>query len=194
MPADWWGAKPNSVFSKTLTLLAGGLLDVDLATDSYRAWDSAASRASPITFVCGAGAAGAREQFIANAQLLALEYESALEYDPASGAWRALYCPALSLREGFPNPQCRKLGASVAHARAAWPKSRELTYLGLGRVMAWERSKMRYDVFSFAARGLADPRRNTSSAPFFEHVGSGRLAGTAIPAAIHRQDGDGRRS
>ena len=83
-------------------------------------------------------------------------------------ASRVLSCPALSLREGYPNPQCRRLGSSVAHAgwhvgtrqwsSPAWPRARELTYLGLGRVMAWERASLRFDVFSFAARGLRDPR------------------------------------
>ena len=166
------------------TLLSGGLVDVERGADPlYRAWEAVPNRhtLSPITFPCGAGAAG-RHAF--GGTLVAIGYSSVLEYAEESGQWRALHCPPLSLREGYPNSQCRKLGASVTHPNASWPARREITYLGLGRVLAWERATMRYDVYSFAARGLADPLRNTSAAPFFEHVGRGRLAGVDNSSAL----------
>lgn len=54
-----------------------------------------------------------------------------IDYSVQDGLWRAMHCPPLSIREGIPNPSCRKLGFG------RWPARHELTYLGLGRVMLW---------------------------------------------------------
>ena len=164
--AHWW----LSGRSHAPTLINGALVDVDVPNGLYRAWEEASAdrEGRPGTFPCGPGASGELDY---GGLLISMD-SAVLEYRAASGEWRALSCPPLSLREGYTNAQCRKLGFG-----SGWPKEREVAYLGLGRVMAWDRLSMRYDVYSFASRGPNVLRNADNTAPFFKHAGSGRLAG-----------------
>ena len=163
---SWW----HNPSSHAPTLLSGGLVDIDLSSNMWRTWEEAAfdRDGRPGSFPCGGGGAAGEHAF--GGTLISMD-TSVLEYHAASGAWRALSCPPLSMRAGYPNPECRKLGAGTD-----WPPHREVTYLGQGRVMAWERATLRFDTYSFSARGR-NVLRNASAAPFFAHAGSGRLAG-----------------
>ncbi len=162
----WW----NEGALHRPTLTSGALLDYLPELGKFRAWAAAPDRdGNPISFGCRSASSGAIDtpgnvtghQFVAMEHLL-------LDYDALSGSARVLHCPPLAVREGIPGPSCRKL------AYASWPTGREAVYLGLGRVMAWERATQRFDLWSFARRGSL--LRNASGTPFQGPV-SGRLAG-----------------
>ena len=169
----WW-ANPSATHAPTL--LAGGLVDVDGTAGLYRSWELTDDRQGRPALPCGSGAAGG---FSTGTTLSAMD-ESYIEYQPATGAWRVLGCPALSLREGLPSTACRKLGFGT------WPTGREILYLGRGRVMAWERATMRFDVWSLMTR-VHDHGRvfsNASAHPLFEPRERGFLAGVSNESTL----------
>jgi hypothetical protein len=161
---NWFQKKPHSSWA----LLSGGLVGFESGLDAqYRVWEEHVDRKKlGGNFPCGVSAAGAHAF---GTQIVSMD-EVALLYDAPSGAWRAVACPPLSMRGGFPNPSCRKMGTG------RWDAHLEITYLGSGRAMAWNRTTLQYQLFSFAARGV-NALRNASAAAFFEPAGSGRLAG-----------------
>lgn len=160
------------------TLVSSSLIDYNPETGRFRAWEAAADRAgNPVSFPCHSASSGALDaEPIAAHQLVAVEANILIDYHSPSGACRALHCPPLAVAEGVPGPSCRKLGF------AAWPAGREAVFLGRGRVMAWERASLRYDVWSFAPRG--NVLRNSSGVPFFQWEGQGRLAGVSNESAL----------
>ena len=159
--------------ASSLTLSAGALIELS-ASGAYHVWEASADRAgTPVTFPCGQSSSGLLRQ--PGSVLVAMDHTLLLDYNEKSGDYRALSCPSqTSAREGLFASTCRKMGYGK------WPARRSVLYLGLGRVMLWERSTMQYTVYSFAERGVGfRALRNSSSAPFFASrpAGSGRLAG-----------------
>ena len=172
------------------TVLPGGaLLDYVPTAGSYRVFDSA--------FACGAASSGQLDAYPSAStghQVVAMD-EHVVDYVAATGEWRVLRCPPAELRQGFPNPTCRKV------ARGAWAPALQLTYLGGGRLMAWSRRTLRFELWSFAERGgtgsTAPHQRyhdgdaghggihtwttsalvNGSTAPFFLRAAAGSLGG-----------------
>ena len=121
-------------------LVEGGLLDVNTATGETRVWESHADRDGHLfSFPCASSSAamGVEHQVVSMDRFY-------VDYVASTGLYQALHCPALSTREGIPNPSCRKLGAGLLD------RDRELTFLGLGRVMLWRRRTLEYSVWSAA--------------------------------------------
>ena len=152
-------------------LVEGGLLDVNTATGETRVWESHADRDGHLfSFPCASSSAamGVEHQVVSMDRFY-------VDYVASTGLYQALHCPALSTREGIPNPSCRKLGAGLLD------RDRELTFLGLGRVMLWRRRTLEYSVWSAAERrdcALNQLRCDYSdNTPFFVPVRSGSLAG-----------------
>ena len=155
------------------TMLPGNVLvDYLPAEGLYRSWEGAPDRSGhALTFPCASGSSGpldATDDAVGH-QLVAVD-RAVLDYHEASGRYRVLHCPPEQLRQGFPNPSCRKLGYGV------WPPGRVVTYLGGGRVMAWHRRSMNFSVWDSAGRG-AQPLQNDSQAAFFTPGGEGTLLG-----------------
>lgn len=155
------------------TMLPGNVLvDYLPAEGLYRSWEGAPDRSGhALTFPCASGSSGpldATDDAVGH-QIVAVD-RAILDYHEASGRYRVLHCPPEQLRQGFPNPSCRKLGYGV------WPPGRVVTYLGGGRVMAWQRRSMNYSVWDSAERG-AQPLQNDSQAAFFTPGGDGTLLG-----------------
>ena len=120
------------------TMLPGNVLVDYLPSEGlYRSWEGAPDRSGhALTFPCASGSSGpldATDDAMGH-QLVAVD-RAVLDYHEASGRYRVLHCPPEQLRQGFPNPSCRKLGYGV------WPPGRVVTYLGGGRVMAWHRRR-----------------------------------------------------
>jgi hypothetical protein len=167
-----WFSQPQP---HSITLLNGALLDQNPETGQFSLWEAVRSREGhAVSFPCLSAASGTMG---VSHQLVAMD-EFFVDYDPLLGFWRALYCPPNSVREGLPNPSCRKLGAG------RWSASYELAYLGLGRMMLWQRSTLHYEVWS-AVSPAATTLRNVSEAPFFTYVASGRLTGLDNRSSLH---------
>lgn len=169
--ASWFspGGSPHAP-----ALLPGpALLDYVPSSGFYRIWDS---NGEDLSFPCACAASGPlevtqgspeRHQVVTMGRLV-------LDYENASGRFRVVHCPPLELRQGFPNPSCRKLAFGL------WMPGREVIYLGGGRVMLWERATMRYELWGYNYR--RNPVRNTTaidSSGFFDLHASGWLRGVS---------------
>ena len=175
-PAPWFASTDFTLPrtpEHTPTLLPGNVL-VDYLSEEglYRAWEAAPDRSGhALTFPCSSASSGPLDatERPEGHQFVAID-EAILDYHEQTGEYRVLHCPAHEVRQGFPNPSCRKLGYGT------WPVGRVVSYLGAGRVMAWQRSSMAYSLWSFAERG-SPLLRNDSTAPFFTPLGEGQLIG-----------------
>ena len=174
---QWWSHEGRS---HAPAVVNNGLIDVDSTLGMYRSWELSAARdVTRFHLPCGSGASGS----LTHGSMIVGMDEGFIEYQAASGAWRALACP--SVREGVgPSSSCRKLGFGT------FKPNREIVYLGNGRTMVWDRSTMAYDLYTFAPRGPV--LTNSSANPFLVPVGgvgrgaaNGRLAGIHNESTLH---------
>eukprot|EP00966_Prymnesium_polylepis_P200290 4641237-Prymnesium_polylepis.1 len=163
---------PTSPPHAPVVLSGPALLDYVPSTGLYRIYDAAPD----LSFPCACAASGPLDVVEGGAsghQIVAMGVLT-LDYATASGRFRVMHCPPLELRQGFPNPSCRKVGFGKLAS------DREVVYLGRGRVLLWERATLRYELWGFERRL---PLLNASSRPsadgsgFFESYAAGVLAG-----------------
>ena len=156
-------------------LLAAGLVDVDPVGGRTIAWEASVDRdGHQVAFPCPTSSSAAINR---GSQLASID-NYIIEYASDAGWWRVSSCSSTHIREGLPNPNCRNLGFGF------WPTSRELVYLGLGRVMLWSRKSRQYDVYHAHSRN-GTPLNAMGEPAIFRHTGHGWLYNIDNRSALH---------